>query len=1065
MWLATRRQAAGDGLTIPGEGPPVAQASRLAGWSWAVYLAAGATLALSYFLVPALHQTVVFNLIGLSSPIAIVVGIRIHRPRQPLPWLLFAAGQLLFVTGDIVTYNYSAIFGSSIPFPSVGDPLYLAVYPCLIGGLLLVIRRRTPGRDLGSLIDALIIAISVATVSWVLLVSPIATASDSSLDQKLVGMAYPVLDLVLLGVVVRLLVGAGRRTPSLYLMALATAAVFVTDGAYGFISVQGIVYDQNSILELGWATFYLLWGAAALHGSMARVTARAPDVDRPLSTPRLAALAGATLLVEIVHALHDAAGGVLADPVLYGASIAVFLLVIARLAGLVQREERSAQRERTLREAGASLVVATDRDAVYRATIAAGRGLAGPDSSVGVLARSDGGETAHLVAADGEGTESLTGLWPRSLAADERLLERRSLTTRLDGAAAGEAVASVGMAVVMPIVVRAELRCVLAVASPRPIGSAVVTGLEALSAQAGLALERAELAEVLADRRSHEWLASLVQNASDVIVVIEPSTTIRFVSSASERVLGYRPEQLIGRTLSDFVHPDELARVDTHFALVAKGPNVTGDAMEFRVRHADGRWLYVETQPSNLLDDVNVRGIVLNMRDVSERKEFEEQLARQAFYDALTGLANRALFQNRVEHALERGGRRGSASSVLFMDLDDFKTVNDSLGHSAGDRLLTDVATRLQGCLRSSDTAARLGGDEFAILVDDSANGSSELATRILAVLADPFALDGTQVFVRASIGISVAAPGQHGPDGVAALLRNADVAMYSAKSEGGARWRIFEPAMHAAARTRLELKSALDGALERGELILQFQPIVDLTSSSVRGVEALVRWVHPERGIIAPLDFIPLAEETGQIVPIGGWVLAEACRAAVALQRSHPSPQPIYMAVNLSARQLQRPEIVDEVRAALTASGLAPEDLVLEITESVLMRDMDLTIERLRGLKELGIQLAIDDFGTGYSSLNYLRQFPVDVVKIDRSFINGIATDGHQRALVAMIVDLARALGLRQVAEGIERPDQLAELQTLGCGFGQGYLFSRPVDHADLDSILDGWRGLAPAA
>jgi diguanylate cyclase (GGDEF)-like protein len=398
------------------------------------------------------------------------------------------------------------------------------------------------------------------------------------------------------------------------------------------------------------------------------------------------------------------------------------------------------------------------------------------------------------------------------------------------------------------------------------------------------------------------------------------------------------------------------------------------------------------------------------------------------------------------------------------MDLDDFKTVNDSLGHVPGDRLLTDVAGRIQRCLRSSDTAARLGGDEFGILIEDQANAPTELATRVLAALSAPFDLDGTQVFVRASIGISVADPDQHGPEAVAALLRNADVAMYSAKSEGGGRWRVFEPAMHDAARQRLELKSALDGALDRDELILHYQPILDLTSGAVCGVEALVRWIHPEQGLIAPLDFIPLAEETGQIVPIGGWVLDEACRTAVLLQGSHPD-LPMYMAVNLSARQLQRPEIVDEVAAALSTSGLAPEDLVLEITESVLMHDIDLTIERLQRLKELGVQLAIDDFGTGYSSLNYLRRFPVDIVKMDRSFVDGIAVDGHQRALVAMIVDLARALGLRQVAEGIERPEQLAELKSLGCGFGQGFLFARPLAFADLDLLLDGRPGLDTAA
>ncbi len=1019
---------------------------------------------MAYWLIPALHSPVLYNLICLSSPVAILVGIGLHRPARRLPWLLFAGGQALFVAGDVITYNYPALFGSEIPFPSIGDPVYLAVYPCLIGGILVISRSRVPGRDVGSLIDALILAISAGAMSWALLLSPIAAAADSSFLQKVVGMAYPVLDLVLLGVLVRLLVAGGRRTRSLYLMASAAFALLITDAVYSYVSVQGIVYDQDSLLELGWCAFYLLWGGAALHGSMAKVTDRAPEVERPLTRGRLAALAGATLLVEVVHGVRDAASGDLGDPILHAVSIAIFLLVVIRLAGLAQREEQSARRERTLREAGASLVAAGDRGDVYRATIEAARTLAGPDSIVTVMSWSDGDEDARWVTNDDDAPVRIGRQWPTSKSAVRRLLADGPVTAPTHDAPR-DGVPSVGISVLMGLIVQGELGGALMVAFPgRPAGP-VTAALEALSAQAALALESVELADVLADQRNQAWFASLVQNASDVIIVIEPDTTIRFVSPASFRVLGFTPDQLMGRRLSDELHPEDLARVIARLDVVAKGRDIAGDPMEFQLHHADGRWLYVETQPSNLLEDADVNGIVLNVRDVSERKAFEAQLARQAFYDDLTGLANRALFQNRVEHALERRRQGTSVTSVLFMDLDDFKTVNDSLGHVAGDQLLAEVGIRLQGLLRTSDTAARLGGDEFAVLMEAESDGASELAARILSGLAAPFELDGTHVTVRASIGISAAEADHRGPDAVATLLRNADVAMYSAKSDGGGRWRRFEPAMHDAARNRLELKSALDGAIDRDELILHYQPVLDLQSGVVRGVEALVRWIHPDHGLIPPLDFIPLAEDTGQIVPIGRWILDEACRAGARLQVSRLGEPDIYVAVNLSARQLERPEIVQEVRDALASSGLAPRNLVLEITESALMTDMDLTVERLQRLKDLGVRLAIDDFGTGYSSLNYLRQFPVDIVKIDRSFVDGIATDGEQRALVAMVIDLARVLGLQQVAEGIERTDQLAELRSLGCGYGQGFLFSRPVDLAALELLLLGDGELLPAA
>jgi diguanylate cyclase (GGDEF)-like protein len=455
---------------------------------------------------------------------------------------------------------------------------------------------------------------------------------------------------------------------------------------------------------------------------------------------------------------------------------------------------------------------------------------------------------------------------------------------------------------------------------------------------------------------------------------------------------------------------------------------------------------------------------VLNTRDVSERKAFEEQLQHQAFHDSVTNLANRALFRDRVEHALARQSRDAEPISVLFMDVDDFKTINDSLGHAAGDQVLREVGERLRHSLRTADTAARLGGDEFAVLLEDGGQGveAAEIAERILASLEGPFHLDGKEVFVRASIGIATASPDHDGPEGADELLRNADVAMYMAKESGKGRYQIFESAMHDTALRRLELKADLQRAIDNSEFVLHYQPVIELLTGDVAGVEALLRWNHPKRGMVPPLEFIPLAEETGLIVPIGRWVLEEACREAVRVQQHYAANPPLHMAVNLSARQLQRPEIVDEVADILMTTGLEPSALILEITESVMMRDVELSLERLSELKQLGIKLAVDDFGTGYSSLNYIQRFPVDILKVDKSFIDAFNEDARKSALTATIIKLAEDLELRPVAEGIERADQLEKLLDLHCDLGQGFYFAQPMAPAAIDELLAARASLA---
>jgi diguanylate cyclase (GGDEF)-like protein len=440
------------------------------------------------------------------------------------------------------------------------------------------------------------------------------------------------------------------------------------------------------------------------------------------------------------------------------------------------------------------------------------------------------------------------------------------------------------------------------------------------------------------------------------------------------------------------------------------------------------------------------------IQDVTERNALERELRHRAFHDSLTDLANRSLFANRMEHALARGARNDRSIGVVVIDLDGFKTVNDSLGHAVGDDLLLAVGERLRNAVRPGDTVARLGGDEFAILLEDepTIEHLGDQAERILRSLAEPFELAGKSLVVTASAGVTLNRPG----DGPEELIRNADMAMYLAKRDGKSCVRRFEPALHHAALDRLELEADLRRALQRSELVVHYQPTVRLTTGAISGFEALVRWEHPRRGLLGPLDFIPLAEETGLIIDIGRWVLDQACHQARAWQQSHATDD-LTMSVNLSARQLRDKHLITDVRDTLRASGLAPNCLILEITETVLMENTDAAIDGLHQLKALGIRLAIDDFGTGYSSLNYLRALPVDIVKIDKVFIDGVASDKEARGLIKAILSMADTLDLQTVAEGVESRDQVTRLAQLGSALVQGFYYARPLTPEAAEALM----------
>jgi diguanylate cyclase (GGDEF)-like protein/PAS domain S-box-containing protein len=557
-------------------------------------------------------------------------------------------------------------------------------------------------------------------------------------------------------------------------------------------------------------------------------------------------------------------------------------------------------------------------------------------------------------------------------------------------------------------------------------------------------------------KESEERFRSLVQYSSDIITILDTDGTVRYVSPAVERVTGFKPEEQVGTNAFGSVHPDDREQALNTFAEVLKRPGLH-PSLEFRVPHKDGSWRYLEHVVNNLVDDPAVRGVVVNSWDVTERKALVEQLSYQAFHDLLTGLPNRALFMDRLERALTRANRRGSKVAVLFTDLDNFKVINDSLGHKAGDQLLVAVAERLKTCLRPEDTAGRLGGDEFTILVEDisSVGEGVQIAERIADILRPPFALEDQEVFVTASTGIALNSTAQEQP---ADLLRHADLAMYRAKRRGKARYEVFEPSMDAKAVERLILETGLRRALVRQQFRVYYQPIVTLEHDKIAGVEALVRWEHPQRGLLLPEEFLPVAEETGLIVRIGQWVLREAGKQSRIWQEHYPGTPPLTISVNLSTREFFHPRLVAEV---LGESDIDPASLQLEITEGAMRSNGTSSADRtLRNLKRMGVQLAIDDFGLGYSSLSYLKRFPVDFLKIDRSFIaglrrepNGVSTKDTE--IVKAMIELTHALDLKVIAEGVENAEQLTRLRQMKCDLAQGNYFSEPLPSEALADIL----------
>ena len=1017
-----------------------------------------------YYLFP--EQRLLFVAIGVTGVIGIVLGVFLNHPAHRLPWLLLAAGNFAFAAGQATQIILIQLLDEEIPFPSIADGFYLAAYPLYAAGLLGFVHWRTSWRDRASLVDALTLTVGMALLSWLFLIDPYARAAGLTWWQKAFAIAYPLGDILVLAMLLRLIVGRGGISRSLLLLTAGTVGLLTADVLYGLIQLNG-TWRTGSAVELGWAVLYGAWAAAALHPSMRLLTKPVPlRAAAETGTGRLSLLTLASLIAPAIL-LTEAVRGVRSNVGVIGVFSAVlFLLVLHRLSGVVATHRRAVSREKVLRNAVSSLggagelrdVAATVHSAVTelmshgppRSAL-----LTLPDSTLWV-------NGAHGV---------LRGpLAARATAAVRELIESgENRLVTLDGVGpdlaahftgSDEKPTRTGYALVCPLASQDHL------SSDPLIGVLIVAGdehdllllrdtLATLAAQAALAAARVTLAQEVNRRNSEMYFRTLVQNASDVILILDEDDGVRYASPSADQVLGL--PDLEGSLLVDLVPPQDSHAVVETLGRIRRG-EYQSKREHWRMVRADRSSIEVEVRWSDLREEATVGGVVLTLRDVTEQRKLERELTHQAFHDSLTNLANRVLFQDRVNHALAQAQRDGTVVGVLFIDVDDFKVINDIHGHGVGDELLVALSLRLQTTVRASDTAARIGGDEFALLVEGSVTteGVERFTEHVMTVFAEPFQLSVGPMSTFASIGVATT---EDSIDSVE-LLAHADLALYSAKMAGKRQWRRYHPEMQSGMAERANLQEALDSSTIETSFMVLYQPIVELASGKIAGFEALVRWPHSTRGMVMPEQFITLAEESGQIVPLGAWVLdqaaAEAVRWEASLLRGGTADRNVpYISVNVSPRQFRDDEFYNVVRRALDLSGIEPSSLVLELTESVLMYNDERILAEMNSLTDLGIRIAIDDFGTGYSSLSYLREFPISVLKIDKSFVDELGRSAEQYALVEGITHLADTLGLTVIAEGVENVRQQESLISMGCRLAQGYLFAEPVSAEEAEQLV----------
>jgi diguanylate cyclase (GGDEF)-like protein/PAS domain S-box-containing protein len=1024
-------------------------------WSivlYGLFMALAAALYLS-----GLASSFAVVMLGAGSAGAILFGLRRYRPRLTRSWLMLALAVALNALARVLYAALPGTPGTLKPAAWVVWLVHLAMLVLFVAGIGGLARWAVRGAT--ALIDTAIIALGAGLLFGVLIAIPYASTPDIGQVWAGVRVGYVLRDVILVAVVVHLAT-AVRWTSSLALLVTGTAGLVGYDMLFRLGRMRG-EYLAGTAIDLGWVWFYVALGAAALVSSM--VAFDGPPVttnghQQPNGqTPRLrlGVVAAAALTPSAVLLISAFDPPRWFEPFIVITVTLILVLALVRILDVTAQLRGQVRGERVSREAIAELADTHDAATVTAVL----------DRTVGELLEPG---TDYRVA-----VEQQPGRVPDGPPAD--VVDTAKLPPGLGSTLGGRDATLVLALVQNPPKIEVPVRSVhdgpslsddapawaLLVRATRADVERIRPRLLVLARQAGLALERIRLNDEIIRHTSEAYFRTLVQNSADVILILDDANRIRYASPSATSVFGARPLDAV--PLTHLLDSDDWSAAvrlldRTRADAAGDGGIATLAGHDWTVRSEGGPLTQVEASCRDLRSDPSIEGLVLTLRNVTAQRDLERELAQRAFHDPLTGLSNRLPFSERLEAAVQTAAGTEQLAAVLFIDLDDLKMINDGFGHEVGDVILREVGDRLKGFVTegthsSLRMASRLGGDEFAILLSGIAGQDNvdAAAGRLMTILSRPVRIGDEEIVCAASVGVATTADADSAQD----LLRNADIALYAAKGSGKRQWRRYEPWMSTTLIARLELRAALERAIAEDEFLLEYQPIMGLGDGRVVGFEALLRWQHPVRGLLPPDQFIDVAEESGLITAIGEWVFATGFRAACEWQAAAGREEP-YIGVNVSARQFRSPGFLQVFRRLLAESGLPPERVMIEITESLLLREDDSVWADLQELRGSGVMVAIDDFGTGYSALSYLRQVPLDVVKLDRSFIKSISTSPKQRELVQGIVRLARILELEVIAEGIETRAECVAATQVGCDYGQGFLFSAPVPTDRIRQMLE---------
>lgn len=1011
--------------------------------------------------------------------IACLVAFRRGGPMRQT-WAWFAAALFCWFVGTLIWTFYDLWLRVTAPYPSLSDIGYLLFYPCVIAGALAIPRGWHRQRhSLEEVFDSLLIAVLGGFIVYQYLLGPVLDQHTGGLGTGLIALTEPIGTLVatvLIATALSWRVNVAHQEDIGFILA-GLSVIVVTNIMYGQLVLAGL-YTTGHPVGLGWQLGVLLIGIATVISDPHRRTVATIRTGPPGRMIRgVTMAAGLVIVVGVAFATP-------ADEYDDGSTLILMLmsgLVILRLVyGSLQESRlghRTRERDRlaAVVDGAAAIAASVEYDDLLVHLAEATASAVGRTKAELYVFREDG--SGIEVKADFGLTPSerqqlllLTKTPIGGPPAERRMLESRAPELQRAGEVGMPTEETTAMrsvaklqSLLTPLMAHGDVVGTLVLWTPgdtRPFDPEDIAAAAAIGQQAGLAIYHARLLTRVRHQERHLAARNRELEEAQRLAHLGSweftfATQALISSDEAYRIAGREPRAtpLPVAEFMDIVHEDDhelLLRVFTNLSV-----QDTFD-IEYRIHRPDGEERVIHSRGETIRD---VDGLPLLARgtnhDITDRKRAEERLVHQAFHDSLTGLANRALFRDRLTHALARARQGTERATILFVDLDNFKLINDSLGHSHGDELLAAVADRLRDSLRTADTVARFGGDEFTILMEDVRDAGDAISTaeRIMACLQAPVTVAGHDIVVTPSIGIAVSSPEHEGPD---ELLREADVAMYRAKGTGKARYHVFDASLGIGSGARLQLESDLRQAVDRNELLLHYQPVIDLATGRIRGMEALVRWNHPDRGLLLPCEFIPIAEETGLILPIGTWVLSEACRQAHEWHTIYPDHADLVMSVNLSMRQFQLPNLVAQVAATLRRTGLAGSGLLLEITETMMIHDPNAAVTAIQALKDLQVHVAIDDFGTGYSGLSYLKRLPVDLLKVDRSFVTGLESELAETEILSAVIKLAHALDMRIVAEGVENGVQAQKLRALDCNYAQGYYFSPPLSAAAATTLLE---------